>query len=149
MNKKFLFILCGLTVIALGVCFYYTPHWALSNMKEAAENRDADRLSEYVDFPALKESLKANFNAMMATEVSNNMSDNPFGAFGAALAAAFINPMIDNLVTPESLAMMMKGEKPKLEKTNLENEKDKPNTEENTETTMNVSDHRVSDFSFE
>lgn len=135
MNKKFLFILCGLTAIALGVCFYYTPYWAVSNMKEAAENRDADTLSEYVDFPALKESLKANFNAMMATEVSNNMDDNPFGAFGAALAAAFINPMIENLVTPENLAMMMKGEKPKLEKTNREN--DKLNTDENTETTMN------------
>jgi hypothetical protein len=103
-------------------------------MKEAAENQDADALSEYVDFPALKESLKANFNAMMATEVSNNMSDNPFGAFGAALAASFINPMIDNLVSPESLSMMMKGEKPKLEKTNREN--DKPDTDENTETTM-------------
>ena len=136
MNKKILFILCGLTVIALSVCFYYTPHWAVSNMKEAAENRDADTLSEYVDFPALKESLKANFNAMMATEVSNNMNDNPFGAFGAALAAAFINPMIDNLVTPESLAMMMKGEKPKLEKINRENENNRPDTDENTETVM-------------
>ncbi|MDY0223168.1 MAG: DUF2939 domain-containing protein [Desulfobacterium sp.] len=140
MNKKFLFVLCGLAVITLCVCFYYTPHWAVSNMKEAAENRDADTLSEYVDFPALKESLKTNFNAMMVTEVSNNMSDNPFGAFGAALATAFINPMIDNLVTPESLAMMMKGEKPELEKTNRENEKDKSDTDENTETTMKYDD---------
>jgi len=106
-------------------------------MKEAAENRDADRLSKYVDFLALKESLKANFNAMMATEVSNNMSDNPFEAFGAALAAAFINPMIDNLVTPESLAMMMKGKKPAIENTNKKNKKDKSNTDENTETKMN------------
>ena len=140
MNKKPIFILFGLFFIALGVCFYYTPHWAVSNMKKAAENRDADTLSEYVDFPSLKESLKANFNAMMATEVSNNMSDNPFGAFGAALAAAFINPMIDNLVTPESLAMMMKGGKPELKKTNRKNEKKSSNTSsntnENTEMTM-------------
>lgn len=140
MNKKSISILFGLFFIALGVCFYYTPHWAVSNMKKAAENRDADTLSEYVDFPSLKESLKANFNAMMATEVSNNMSDNPFGAFGAALATAFINPMIDNLVTPESLAMMMKGEKPELKKTNRKNEKKtsntSSNTNENTEMTM-------------
>lgn len=136
MNKKSIFILFGLLLIALGVGFYYTPHWAVSNMKKAAENRDADTLSEYVDFPYLKESLKANFNAMMATEVSNNMSGNPLGTFGAALAAAFINPMIDNLVTPESLAMLMKGGKPEIEKTNSKSEKNQSHTDENAETTM-------------
>lgn len=137
MNKKLIFTLLGLSSIALAACFYYTPYWAVTNMKAAAENRDAEALSEYVDFPSLKESLKANFNAMMASEVSNNMSDNPFGAFGATLATAFINPMVDNLVTPESLAMMMKGEKPELNKTENSNDKnDSSNTEDNTETTM-------------
>lgn len=128
----------GLSAIVLVACFYFTPYWAVANMKAAAENRDAEALSEYVDFPSLKESLKANFNAMMASEVSKNMSDNPFGAFGAALASAFINPMIDNLVTPESLAMMMKGEKPDLNQTENSDYKNIPsNQEDNTETTMN------------
>lgn len=106
-----------LATITLGICFYYLPHWAVYNMKKAAENKDAEALSSYVDFPALKESLKANFNTMMASEVSNSMGDNPFAAFGVALATAFINPIIDNLVTPESLAMLMKGEKPKFNNT--------------------------------
>ena len=42
MNKKSISILIGLIVtIALGICFYYTPHWSVSNMKKAAENRQA------------------------------------------------------------------------------------------------------------
>ncbi len=136
MNKKSIFILLGLFSIALGVCFYYTPFWAVSNMKKAAAERDADTLSEYVDFPSLKESLKANFNTMMATEVSKNTSDNPFGAFGAALATVLINPMIDNLVTPEGLAMLMKGETPEMEEANRKGEENRFNTNKNTETTM-------------
>jgi hypothetical protein len=141
MKKKLIFILLGLSAIVLAACFYFTPYWAVANMKAAAENRDAEALSEYVDFPSLKESLKANFNAMMESEVSKNMSDNPFGAFGAALASAFINPMIDNLVTPESLAMMMKGEKPDLNRTENSDYKSIPsNKEDNMATSMNY-DH--------
>lgn len=108
-------------LIAFSTWFYFTPHLAVSGMKSAAEAKDAAKLSGYVNFPALKESLKASFNAQLASEVEKE-KDNPFAALGGALAAAFINPMIDALVTPESLAMMMKGNKPQpaenTEKTN-------------------------------
>lgn len=137
MNKKSISILIGLTItIALGICFYYTPHWSVFNMKKAAENKDADSLSEYVDFPSLKESLKANFSSTMASDASNNMRDNPFGILGAALAVALINPMIDNLVTPEGLAMLMKGEKPQLEKMNKDSKEKQSSADANIETKM-------------
>ena len=97
--------------------FYFTPYLAVSGMKSAAEAKDAAKLSGYVNFPAVKESLKASFNAKLASQVAKEKDGNPFGALGAALAAAFINPMIDALVTPESLAMMMKGDKSQPAKT--------------------------------
>lgn len=81
-------------------------------MKSAAEARDAAKLGDYVNFQALKESLKGSFNAKIASTVSKDMSDNPFGALGAVFASAMISPMIDALVTPESLGLMMKGDKP-------------------------------------
>jgi hypothetical protein len=56
--------------------------------------------------------LEASFNAKLASEVVKEKDRNPFAALGVAMAAALINPMIDALVTPESLAMMMKGDKP-------------------------------------
>jgi hypothetical protein len=102
----------AIVFIAFSTWFYFTPHLAVSGMKSAAEAKDAAKLSGYVNFPALKESLKASFNAKLASEVTKEKDGNPFAALGAALAAAFINPMIDALVTPESLAMMMKGDKP-------------------------------------
>jgi hypothetical protein len=98
--------------VAFSTWLYFTPHLAVSGMKSAAEAKDAAKLSDYVNFPSLKESLKASFNAKLGSEVAKEKDGNPFAALGAAMAAAFINPMIDALVTPESLAMMMKGEKP-------------------------------------
>lgn len=116
MRNKTIFSSCILLIAAAAVGFFFTPHWAVRNMRQAAVEKDAVALSDYVDYPALRESLKANFNAMMVREVAQNKSDNPFEAFGAALAAALVNPMIDALVTPESLAMLMAGERPPLEK---------------------------------
>lgn len=81
-------------------------------MKSAAEARDAARLADYVNFPALKESLKGSVNAKIAASTSKEMAGNPFGAPGMALAAAMIGPMVDALVTPENLSLMMKGSKP-------------------------------------
>lgn len=136
MNKKAKLALSGLILSILGIGFYFTPHLAVYNMKKAAENKDADALSSYVDYVSLKESLKANFNAKMASEVIKNQTENPFGAFGAALAAALINPMIDAFVTPESLAMLMKGNKPELDKSSGESTNKAKSDETDNETSM-------------
>jgi len=102
----------ALLLAVFGVWFYFTPHIAVSGMKSAAEKKDAEKLSDYVDFPALKESLKASLKARIASEVVKEKEDNPLAALGAAMGAALIAPMIDAIVTPESLAMIMKGDKP-------------------------------------
>ncbi len=119
-------------VIAFSTWFYFTPHLAVSGMKSAAEAKDAAKLSGYVNFPSLKESLKANFNAKLASVVAKEADGNPFGALAGLLVAAFINPMIDALVTPESLAMMMRGEKPQL---NMNTAQSKP-SESDSDTSM-------------
>lgn len=114
----------GITIaVIFGVYFYFTPYLAANSMKKAAEAKDTITLSSHINFPSLKESLKANFNAMVASEVVKSKNVNPFEAIGAALATVLINPMIDALVTPESLAMMMKGDKPVIDKGSPEKEK--------------------------
>jgi hypothetical protein len=99
-------------LIAFGAWFFFTPHLAVRGMRSAIEEKDAVELSNYVDFPALKESLKASLSARLASEVAKEKEGNPFAILGAAMGEAFIKPMIDVLVTPESLAMIMKGINP-------------------------------------
>ena len=77
-------------------------------MKSAAKNKDSDKLSQYVDYPTLRESFKANVSAYMANEMTK--SQNGFEAFGMALGMAMVNQMVDAYITPENLAMLIQGQ---------------------------------------
>ncbi len=136
MSKNLWFALVGFVVLVVCTGFYFSPHLAVHNMKKAAEAKDADALSSYVDFPSLRESLNANFNAKMVSEVAKSKSGDPFEALGAAIATALINPMIDALVTPESLAILTKGEKPEMSQSGNESKIQSAPERANTETSM-------------
>lgn len=110
MNKKVRIALAALLVV-LTVWLYCTPYLAVNGMRSAAEEKNADKLSGYVDFPAVKEDLKANLNAKLTAQLGKEKGENPFAAMGEAMAEALINPIVEALVTPESLAIMMEGEK--------------------------------------
>ena len=108
--RRNLKIAVPLVLVLIGSIFlYFTPHLAVHNMKRAAELNEAERLSDYVDYPSLRESLKSNFSAALADKVAANPTSSFGDAIGAGLAVALINPLINSLVTPESLATLMKG----------------------------------------
>ena len=113
-DKRLLVLLDTLLFISLlgAIAVYFTPYLTVYNMTKAAEKKDAEALSQYVDYPSVRESLKANLNAMMAKEMVN--SGNPFAALGVVLGSALVNQMVDAFLTPESMAMLMKGERPQI-----------------------------------
>lgn len=98
----------ALAAVAVSGWFYYTPYMAVHGMQEAAQERDATRLAGYVDFPVVKENLKADLNGRMLQKLQGQ----PFAAVGAVFAGALVNTMVDAIVSPQGLAMMMQGEKP-------------------------------------
>jgi hypothetical protein len=83
-------------LIAVSTWFYFTPHLAAKEMKSAADAKDAAKLSSYVNFPVLKENLKARFNAKVAAVVSKDKSANSVGALGSAMSGAFMGIDIMN-----------------------------------------------------
>ena len=97
-------------LIAFGVWVYFTPFLALRSMRSAALAGDGAALSGYVDFPAVRESLKTTVNDKVASVTQG--VNNPLGMLGAAFASALANPMIDTFVTPQSLALILSGVKP-------------------------------------
>lgn len=97
--------------LIFGAWFFLTPYLTVIAMRSAAEARDSAKLSGYVNFPVLKENLKTTLNVKFTPAVIRE-SDNPLAAMGASIAAALISPMADALVTPESLALIMKGNRP-------------------------------------
>jgi Protein of unknown function (DUF2939) len=104
-------VFIGLITVSFCALFYLTPYLALYNMKSAAEDRNAAKLSSHVNFPALKDSIKATINSKIATETKGK---NPYGELGAVFAAALIGPLVDTLVSPENLAKLFEGEKPQI-----------------------------------
>ena len=91
-----------LIVIASGALWYFeSPAWTLKGMKDAAQSRDADALNVYIDYPALRDSLKAELMTRMMDEAQKDKSG--LGTLGMALGSAMMGPMIDGLVSPAGM----------------------------------------------
>ena len=108
--KKFLPWLVGLLVI-FAIYLYASPYLVLNNIKNAAEQGDADKLSGYIDFPSVKQSMKDQVKAVMVKELASSKGQDGFEALGTMLGAAMIDPLIDGLVTPDGVALMLQGQK--------------------------------------
>lgn len=128
-----------IVTVVLAIGFFFTPHITAVSMKQAAELRDSEKLASYVDFPALKENLKGQINAKFAADLAGTEKSNPYAGLGMVLAAAFISPMIDALVTPENLRHMMKGNKPTINTPDSKSEPQPNKSEEDVETKMSYS----------
>ncbi len=104
--------------IALGVIFVLyviaAPYITVHQIKQAAKDRDAEALSEHVDFPSVRESMKAQLNAKIMKDAGKELEGNPFAAFGLALAGTLIDKMVDVYATPAGLAQIMSGGKPAM-----------------------------------
>jgi len=86
---------------------YVSPFLALHQMREAARAQDAQALAAFVDFPAVRESLKRGLRAKL---VGGDLS--PANVMGAEVASALLGPMVDALITPESLGRVLQGQAP-------------------------------------
>lgn len=106
--------------VALGLSagVYFSPYLAVRGLQSAAQERNAARMADYVDFPSVRDSLKASLNAMLAAEMAKASGGqaNPFAALAAAFVGALVEKVTDAFVSPEGLAMLMRGEKPDFQK---------------------------------
>jgi len=100
----------GLFAIYIAAAPYITVH----QMKSAAERHDGEALSEYIEFPSVRQSIKDQMNAMFAKEMEEdkNMKNNPFAAMGVAFTGVMVDKLVDAYVTPAGITQLMAGEKP-------------------------------------
>lgn len=91
-----------------------SPLLAVRALQAAAQAGDADKLQRLVDFPAVRESLKGQLNALVIESMQSDpeLRDNPFAGFAAVLAPAIVNQAVDGYVTPDGLARMLQAKPP-------------------------------------
>jgi hypothetical protein len=98
-------------------------------MKSAAENKDAETFSFYIDFPKLRENLKAELNAEMLENLAEdeNLKDNPFSGLALAAAPMLINNMVDAFVSPQGIEKLFKNRAVTEQDTKIQNPVDSLN----------------------
>lgn len=91
----------------VGAAYLGSPYVAVYQIQRAIEQRDAARLSHYVDYAA----VRAHFKSVLAAQVSTRTAgrSDPIAAAVAALGTQLGNAMIEALVTPAGLAAALYG----------------------------------------
>ncbi|ALS64627.1 DUF2939 domain-containing protein [Pandoraea apista] len=98
----------GTLVVVLGLLFG-TPYYTLWRARDAANARDATALSAYVDYPAVRESLKTNLHDELSRQMDKQRG-NAFGALALALGGWVSDRVVEALLTPEAVAAMLRGD---------------------------------------
>ncbi|KVP40797.1 DUF2939 domain-containing protein [Burkholderia ubonensis] len=101
-------VLAAVVIAAIGYA-YASPYVALGRLKSAIDARDAQAVSEYVDFPSLRISLKQQVTDELMRRIDAKRQNNPFAVIGALIGSALIGPLVDAYATPEGVAALMSG----------------------------------------
>nr|WP_315597674.1 DUF2939 domain-containing protein [uncultured Cupriavidus sp.] len=113
MSKKVLVGVAAVMVVG-AVASYASPYWTIYQMRSAIEKRDAEKFSTYVDYPALRESLKAQLLISLQGDVASSpeLKDNPFAGLGQIIGLAMVNTLVETMGPPAGVMALMAGEKP-------------------------------------
>jgi hypothetical protein len=114
MNKKI--GVAGVVVAIAAGLVYASPYWTVHQMRQAIIEKNAAKFSEHVDFPVLRENLKAQFMLNVTEKMDTpEMKDNPFATFGKMMAVGLVNQMVETMVTPNGVMVMLESAKAKPE----------------------------------
>ncbi|WP_250518168.1 DUF2939 domain-containing protein [Caballeronia sp. ATUFL_M1_KS5A] len=112
-TRSIVVTLVVLVIVAVLGFVYASPYIALDRVKRAADARDAQTVNEYVDFPALRASLKDQIAALLTRRVDIQKSGNPLAIIGAMIGAALVGPLVDSYATPDGVAAILNGIPPR------------------------------------
>lgn len=112
--KSKLAITAGVAVLGYAAA---TPYITATKIKQAVEQKDAVALDEYVDFPAVRQSLKEQLKAVALKEFATDttLAEDPFAAVGTALVGVVVDNVIDTVVTPAGVTQLATTGLPKFD----------------------------------
>jgi hypothetical protein len=94
-------------LLAVAATSAASPWWTLHRLRVAVERHDGEAVAAQVDFPALRASVKDQMLASMKADLNKNGDATPFARFGASLAQAVVDPLVDAVVSPAAVAAMV------------------------------------------
>ncbi len=100
-KKKSLIAIIILALIAAIGWYIVSPLYTLKSIRDAVEAKDAETVTSYVDFPALRKDLKKDLSDLIAQEARKQPGA---GALGGLFGGAFVDKMVDQVVTPDGIS---------------------------------------------
>lgn len=100
-------VIFGLIILICGY-LYASPYIILNSIKNALKENDSEKVSAYIDYTSVRQSLKDQMNAYMLKEIRTKEA-NGWEALGAMMASTLAEKMVDAVVTPEGMTLMLQG----------------------------------------
>ncbi|TPE61095.1 DUF2939 domain-containing protein [Sandaracinobacter neustonicus] len=97
--------IAALPALAFGGWVAASLRLTLNAMQGAALSGDAQGFSDHVDYPALRQSLKAELRANIDAEAAAT-PETSLKALGLAMARNFVDPLVENSVSPEAVGLL-------------------------------------------
>jgi hypothetical protein len=103
---KFLVGAAVVGLLGLLSWFFVLPSMAANSLQGALKTSDVITINNTVDFVSLRENLRGSLGAALSQV---NPSADAGSLLGSALSGLFLNPLVDQLVTPAGLVALFQG----------------------------------------
>ncbi|MBS0297420.1 MAG: DUF2939 domain-containing protein [Proteobacteria bacterium] len=93
-------------LVITATSYAVSPYVAAQSLADAIRTGDRDRLEQLIDFPSVRESLKADLKAQFLERMESDpeMKNNPFAGLGMLVGPALVDRMVDSTITPATLS---------------------------------------------
>ncbi len=108
--KKALILNFLFFLIVLIIYFAACPFLTVRSIKESLEQQDENKLADYIDYDALRQNLKQQYDKKIIDGM-RMAGNNPFADLTAAYVSKITEPMVEKTLAIEELAVLMTGHK--------------------------------------
>jgi hypothetical protein len=93
--------------VLIGAWFYWSPRLAARDLRNAAQTGDVEDLQRLVDFPTVREHLKADWKVGMMRSMDTT-DQSGLGSFGMAFGGMMMERFVNDIVSPSGIAALVR-----------------------------------------
>ncbi len=104
-------IAIGLVAVLVLGYVVAAPYMTAYQLKNAADQQDKEALTQLIDFPALRRSVREQMKVIFDKEmVKDEVKDSQFAVYGKTFGGIMVAEIVDAYVTPDNITGMVRGE---------------------------------------
>lgn len=102
-------LLLGVLMLAGLSGWLASPYWVLYQINQAIEHNQPGKLSAYIDYPAVRQSLKDQLAQRLQQKLGIEQQTHALEVWGAQLSTGLTAYTVDLLVQPDTIVWLLQG----------------------------------------